>query len=472
MDKKGVLVIDDEPTICWGFEQLLVGEGFDVWTAGSAEAGLELAKSHQIDLVLLDVRLPGRSGLDALPDIREATGDAPIVVMTAFGDLDTAVRAVHLGAADYLTKPFRIDDAAEVCQRALRRRMPAQSSATVRDGEAAGVPSGRLVGRSAAMQRLFREIALVADSDLSVLITGETGTGKELVAAAIHRHSRRKAQPYIAVAPVAFNPSLIESELFGHARGAFTGASENRKGVFEVAAGGTLLLDEIGDLPLGSQVKLLRVLERQQFTPVGEVLPRPCDVRVLAATHRDLKGRVVEGSFREDLLYRLSGMTLEIPPLRERPEDIGPLVLHFLSAIGYPDAEAAVPADLLHKLESRAWPGNVRELKHAIERAAVVARGRRLDISDFIATASPDGLPAKDSHADDSFAAATIGRWTSQELGRDDASPLYERFLRAMEPALFRTVLEAVGGNRAAAAETLGISRATLRDRMKKYQIE
>lgn len=460
-----VLVVDDEPSICWGFERLLASEGFQVWTAGSAEAGLEIARSRQIALVLLDIRLPGISGLDALPEFQRVTSDAPVIVMTAFGDLDTAVTAVQRGATDYLTKPFRLDDASEACQRALRRRLPADAPpAVVMAGDDRGI---QLVGRSAAMQRLFREIALVAASDLSVLIRGETGTGKELVAAAIHRHSKRRDQPYIAVAPVAFNQSLIESELFGHARGAFTGATENRRGVFEAVGEGTILLDEIGDLPLGSQVKLLRVLERRQFTPVGEVTLRPFSGRVLAATHRDLRQGVADSTFREDLLYRLSGMTLEIPPLRDRPEDIAPLVLHFLENIGYPRAAEAVDAELFRQLESRPWLGNVRELRHAVERAAVVARGRRLDVSDF---AESDFTPG--STASDPDPATTVSRWTRNQLEQGDATELYERFLKASEPALFRTVLESVGGNRAAAAETLGMSRATLRERLKRYRIE
>ena len=536
--KVTALVVDDEPSICWGFERLLAAEGFDVLTAGSAEAGLELAAKHEISLVLLDVRLPGASGLETLPRFREVTGGAPIVVMTAFGDLETAVSAVHQGATDYLTKPFKLDAAAEVCRRALRRVGAGDDNASTKSGDAlprhsprgdsaSGVSAAwdsaaeaaepQLIGRSLAMQRVFHQIALVADSDLSVLITGETGTGKELVAAAIHRHSRRQAKPYVAVAPVAFNPSLLESELFGHVRGAFTGANEDRQGLFEVASGGTILLDEIGDLPLGSQVKLLRVLEQRRYTRVGEVTSRPCDVRILAATHRDLKSGVSEGTFREDLLYRISGVRLELPPLRERPEDIGPLVAYFLNRLGYPEADAAVDAALLKRLESRPWPGNIRELRNAVERAAVVARGRRLDISDFPETGQlgSGGLATGESSEGEPSPGDLIEAWARRQLAADDARaergqdadgsasvfgsgdvdggsgdgrgeavpdetdgadeapvPLYERFLRATEPALFRAVLESVGGSRSAAAELLGIHRATLRERMKRYRIE
>lgn len=465
-----VLVVDDEPTICWGFERLLSEQGHRVLVAASAEAGLRLAQEHTIALVLLDVRLPGESGLSALPRFREATGGAPIIVMTAFGDLETAVTAVRQGASDYLIKPFRLAAAAEACSRALRRAEP-QTAEVEAAGFTAGRPRSRpaqqLVGTSAAMQKVFHQIALVAASELSVLITGETGTGKELVAAAIHQHSHRKDRPYLAVAPVAFNPSLLESELFGHVRGAFTGASEDRKGIFETASGGTILLDEIGDLPLAAQVKLLRVIEQRQYTRVGEVQPRACDVRILAATHRDLRQGIQAGTFREDLLYRLSAVTIELPPLRDRPEDIGPLSLSFLEQLGYPAAETALDDALLEQLQRRPWYGNVRELRNAVEHAAVIARGRRLDLSDF-------PLPQDSAGAAETLTDAVVETWTRHELEQPSDSPrsLYERFLEATEPALLRTVLQQTGGNRAAAAERLGLHRATLRERMKRYGLD
>lgn len=487
-----VLVVDDEPSICWGFQQLLGQEGFHVLVAGSAEAGLELAGKNSINLVLLDVRLPGMSGLDALKSFRQATGDAPVIVMTAFGDLETAVKAVEQGASDYLNKPFCLDDALSVCQRALRRNATVSSttSDSIESGKrvlgsnssnsSGGVNSKAkttaLIGKSAAMQSVFHQIALVADSDLSVLIIGETGTGKELVAEAIHRHSRRRDKAYVPVAPVTFNPSLLESELFGHVRGAFTGATEDRPGLFEAAQGGTILLDEIGDLPMGSQVKLLRVLEQRRFSRVGEIQSRPCDVRILAATHRDLQKGVADGTFREDLLYRLSGITLELPPLRQRLEDIGPLIEHFLTLIGYPCASEAVDAELLTQLQSRTWPGNIRELRNAVERAAVIARGRKLDINDF----APSSISATSTGSHQETAAKAIELWAQQQITAQLAQggpqpgelPLYERFLSVTEPALFRAVLAAVGGNRSAAADALGLHRATLRERLKRYGIE
>lgn len=512
-----ILVVDDEPSICWGFEKLLTGEGQRVLTAGSAEAGLRLAAEHPIALVLLDVRLPGESGLEALPKFLSVTGGAPVVVMTAFGDLETAVEAVRKGAVDYLTKPFRLEAAADVCRRALRwnrgapgatsatagaasataeagadsqaesgagtiaasgqtspRLWLAESAARVRDGNARdGGAAETLVGVSPAMQKVFRQIALVAASDLAVLISGETGTGKELVAAAIHRHSHRRDKPYVPVAVVSLSPALLESELFGHVRGAFTGANEDRKGYFEAADGGTLLLDEIGDLPLAAQVKLLRVLEQRQVSPVGSTTTRDCNVRLLAATHRDLRAAVSEGAFREDLLYRLTAVTIELPPLRQRTEDIPVLATHFLRRMGYPDPEGAIDEAVRRELCQRPWYGNVRELRNAVEHAAVIARGRPLDIRDF-PTAQASVRSVSTSSLD-----AAVEQWTRERLRHsklaadEEVKPgLHDDFLAACEPALFRTVLEATSGNRAEAALRLGLHRATLRERLKRYGLE
>lgn len=469
-----VLVVDDEPSICWGFQQLLSSEGFEVHIAASAAAGLALAEQHQFALVLLDVRLPGEDGLSALPRFLQATDDAPVVIMTAFGDLETAVRAVQQGASDYLTKPFPLEQAAKTCLQAIRRAAKPLDPAPRLD---VAEPSGSaLVGSSAAMQQLFRQIAMVADSSLSVLVTGETGTGKELVSAAIHRHSRRHEKPYLTVAPVAFSESLFESELFGHVRGAFTGASEDRKGLFELADGGTVLLDEIGDLPGAAQVKLLRVIEQQQYTRVGDVRPRDCDVRIIAATHRDLNQAVSDGRFREDLLYRLAAVRIHLPALRERPEDIPLLCRHFLRRLGHPLADRAIDQSLAAELQRRPWYGNVRELRHAVEHAAVYARNRVFDIHDF---PEPQANQRVSDLNIDQKLASVVEQWvgtqlelTSQAPSASEAVMLYERFLITVEPVMLRIILQSVGGNRAAAAERLGMHRATLRERLRKYGID
>ncbi len=463
-----VLVVDDEPSICWALERMLTQEGHRVAIASSAEAGLTLAAELQPSLVMLDVRLPKQDGISALPEFLQVTGNAPVIVMTAFGDLETAVAAVKHGASDYLTKPFRLEDAIRMCRQALHksvtRTAPVATNVMSRGNET-------LVGQSAGMQQVFRQIALVADSDLSVLITGETGTGKELVAAAIHRHSRRANQTYIPIAPVALHPELIESELFGHVKGAFTGASDDRPGLFERAAGGTVFLDEIGDLPLSTQVKLLRVLEQGQYCPVGDVRVQTSDVRVLAATHRDLHEAVALGEFREDLFHRLSGVQIHLPPLRNRIDDIATLCQHFLGAMDYQSRDSAIDAKLLATLGERPWNGNIRELKNAIEHAAVVARGRQLRIEDF-----PDAKPGRISQPASTTASLerSVRAWATEavEKGEVNSEPLHSQFLTAAEPALLQVVMESTGGNRAKAAELLGIHRGTLRDRLRAYGMD
>ena len=463
--KHTILVVDDEPSICWALDKMLTGEGHNVVTASSAEDGLRLAKEHRPTMVILDVRLPNEDGITALPKFLNATNNAPVVIITAFGDLETAVAAVKSGATDYLTKPFKLEDALRTCrltlQKSLARVVPKSTQPMLTD-------SSVLVGTSPAMQQVFRQIALVADSDLSVLITGETGTGKELVAAAIHRHSRRSTKAYIPIAPVAINPDLIESELFGHVKGAFTGASEDRAGLFERAEGGTVLLDEIGDLPLGTQVKLLRVLEQGEYSRVGDTRPRISDVRILAATNSDLHVAVTMGAFREDLFHRLTGVQIHLPPLRERMEDIDPLCQHFLAKMNYDDLR--LDDTLQSELQSRPWHGNVRELKNAVGHAAVVARGRRLAIEDF-----PASKPGREfeSNTSNHSLEKIVTAWTEKIISDNSSTEtLHSDFLAAVEPSLLQVVLKHTGGNRAKAAEMLGIHRGTLRDRLRAYGIE
>jgi two-component system, NtrC family, nitrogen regulation response regulator GlnG len=474
-----VLVVDDEPTICWAFERLLKSAGHSVVTASSAEEGLRIAAEQKPDVVVLDVRLPKMDGISALPNFLEATDGAPVVVMTAFGDLETAVNAVQNGASDYLIKPFRLEDA----ERSIRNAIRASHSSTQPITPNRGTQNEpiRIVGTSAPIQQAFRQIAFVAASDLSVLITGETGTGKELVAAAIHRHSRRSTAPYFPIAPVALNAELIESELFGHVKGAFTGATSDRAGLFERAEGGTVLLDEIGDLPLGVQVKLLRVLEQGDYCRVGDVQPRKCDVRILAATNCELHSHVAAGRFREDLFYRLNGLHIHLPPLRERVEDIAPLCEYFLQRLNYADGGRAMDSSLLQALQKRDWQGNVRELRNAVEHAAVVARGRPLAIEDF---PPPQSAPKRSDAAPSETLDEAISRWANARLnpvgGASEAGisqavtrdGLHQDLLAAIEPPLFRMILEHTRGNRAKTAELLGIHRGTLRDKLRLYGLE
>ena len=324
-----ILVVDDEEAVCWTLERALRGEGHRVDVASSAEEAFRCATARPPDVIILDVRLPGMDGLSALERLQQLSGDAPVIVVTAFGNLATAVRAVEGGAFDYLAKPFDLDQALSTVARALQRRAVQQAAPPARTAEPLPPPE-EIVGSSAAMQAVFKRIALVAPRDACVLITGESGTGKELVARALHRYSARRERPFLPVHVAALNPGLVESELFGHVRGAFTGAAQARPGLLALADGGTVFLDELADIPLSVQVKLLRVLEHGEVFPVGSNQAQPLNVRVLAATHQGLERKVAAGDFRHDLFFRLNVFRIHLPALRERREDIVPLAEHFL----------------------------------------------------------------------------------------------------------------------------------------------
>ncbi|RMF38918.1 MAG: sigma-54-dependent Fis family transcriptional regulator [Planctomycetota bacterium] len=465
---KRALVVDDEPSICWALEKLLANEGLAVDTASSAEQALDRCRRGQYDLILLDVRLPGRSGLDALPDLQQCNTGGQVVVMTAFGDLSTAVDAVRQGAAEYLTKPFRLDDVRRTVRTVLQAS-PATEPAVADPATATDTDVG-LVGTSAAMQQTYRQIALVADSPLPVLITGETGTGKELVAEAIHRHSSRRKAPYFAIAPVALSPELVESHLFGHVRGAFTGATEDRAGLFAQADGGTILLDEIGDLSMNVQVKLLRVLEKREFHRVGDFQPLRCDVRIISATNAEMSQRVGNGSFREDLFFRLNGMHIHLSPLRDRPEDIPALCRHFLRRIRYPEWDNLSDA-LIAALQARPWLGNVRELKHAVEHAAVVGRGRPLHIDDFPPPQLLDDRPGGEQEIGRALA-KLVRKWLRQQIAANQTAGLQASLSQTVERELIREALSITRGNRLHAAQLLGIHRGTLREKIRAYGID
>lgn len=472
-----ILVVDDEPAICWGLREFLSDDGHEVSVAASAEEALRMTDTIRPDVVVLDVRLPGMDGLSAIQHLRPRIGTAPIVVITAFGTLDTAVRAVHEGAFDYLTKPFDLDQAATVLKRAITSCSPSVS-------EPAAPPAGSttndtavgLIGSSPAMQRIFKQIALVAAADVPVLITGESGTGKELVARLLHQHSPRRDKPFLPVCLAALNPGLVESELFGHARGSFTGATEDRRGVFEFAERGTLLLDEIGDTPLPLQVKLLRVLENREYSVVGDPRPRPTQVRIVAATNRSLSEMIAAGTFREDLYYRLSVFHIELPPLRERLSDLPDLASHFLRQVSGNSGPPRFADGFFDALQQRPWAGNVRELRNAIEYAALLARSGPLRAEHL-----PPPLPAPQATVVEQPSAeqqisAGMSRWVGElaehlaEFGA--TTDLYDRMLAVVEPPLLQAVLAQCGHNRAAAAQKLGLHRGTLRQKLRQHGID
>lgn len=457
-----VLVIDDEPSICWGLQQWLGEAGHFVETAGTAEDGLQRATANPPDVVLLDVRLPGMSGLDLLEQLQRRRPTLPVIVMTAFGDLETAVRSVQLGAFEYLTKPFELATAASAVSRALERSAQASASSAT-----APPLDGRLLGAAPVMQRVFKEIALAASSSLTVLIGGETGTGKELAAQAIHAHSARSKRPFVPVCLGALSPSVIESELFGHVKGAFTGAAEDRAGLIAQAEQGTLFLDEIGDTPAAVQVKLLRFLESGEYVPVGTNTPRIADVRVIAATHRRLPELIAAGDFREDLFFRLRGFEFVMPALRERLDDLPLLVAAFWEQAAPGRGGYRLTPEVLSALCARQWPGNVRELRSVIERAAVLARGGPLAVEHLVTTATP--LTSKDTIG----LPEAVERWVRTRLADNpEDSELLRAFLAVTEPPLLAAALQACHGQRAAAARLLGIDRTTLRTKLRAYALD
>jgi len=458
-----LLIIDDEEAVCWTLRQALEKEGHNVATAASAEQGLVLARQKKPDAVILDVRLPGMDGLTALIKLRPSIGEAPVIVITAFGDLKTAVQAVEGGAFDYLVKPFDLSQALESIDRALRRSKTRAARPEENAAEAAGAEE--IVGRSPAMQIVFKRIALVAPNDACVLITGESGTGKELVARAIHRHSKRRERPFLPVHIAAMNPHLVESELFGHTKGAFTGAAQARPGLLSLANGGTIFLDELADIPLAVQAKLLRVLEHNEVLPVGGNQPQPLDIRILSATHQDLAGLVAQNQFRHDLFFRLNVFQIHLPPLRDRPTDLPLLAEHFLRR--FEPRAWPLGSQTLEHLASLPWFGNVRELRNALEHAAIVAHGGPILPEHFPAFAVTS-LGQKPEEQ----LAAVVRLWLASRLqagGRQVPSNLYADLLGLIEPVLLEEVMHRVQGNRWQAAKWLGLNRATVRKKLGQY---
>ena len=458
-----ILIIDDEEAVCWALERALAGEGHQVAVASSAEEGFELAARKPPEAVVLDVRLPGMDGLTALGKLRQITHDAPVIVVTAFGNLNTAVRAVEGGAFDYLAKPFDLQQALDAVARALAR--PRLQNHLPADAAPATGPE-EIIGHSAAMQLVFKRIALVAPRDACVLITGESGTGKELVARAIHRHSQRRERPFLPVHLAALNPGLVESELFGHVKGAFTGATQARPGLLALADGGTVFLDELGDIPLSVQVKLLRVLEHNEVLPVGGNQAERLNIRVLAATHQDLPRLVSANAFRHDLFFRLNVFQIHLPPLRERRDDIPALAEHFLRRFE-PGALPLLP-ETIKFLTGLPWLGNVRELRNALEHAAILARGGALLPEHFPLTAAAGPVSPTEQLA------ASVRLWLAERIKESRPEPpgnLYADLLRCVEPALLEDVMRRLQGNRWLAAQWLGLNRATVRKKLGLYEL-
>ncbi|MFT3768846.1 MAG: sigma-54 dependent transcriptional regulator [Minicystis sp.] len=439
-----ILVVDDDRTIREGLVRTLAASGFTTRAAeGIADARKAIAAGG-VDGVLLDIRLKDGDGLDLLGELRGSHPNLPVVMATAYGDSERTILAMKLGAFDYVTKPFDLDHLMDTLRRAVKAPAAAPPAAPPEVADAA------LVGSSARMLGVWKAIGRAATSTVSVLITGESGTGKELVARAIHEHSPRRAAPFVAVNIAALPPTLVESELFGHEKGAFTGAAARREGRFEVAGEGTLFLDEIGDLDMGLQTKLLRVLQEGTFERVGGQEPRRSAARIIAATSRPVLPKTPGATLREDLFYRLAVLHLELPPLRERKSDIPLLVQAFLQRLSGP--RRAISEAAMARLVAHTWPGNVRELHHVIERAAVMSTSEVLDEGDL---ALPGG--------------AVLDPAPAPEADPEDLN--LRRATDALERRLILKALDRAGGNRAEAARLLGIGRPNLYAKMRELGI-
>ncbi|MBV7561294.1 MULTISPECIES: nitrogen regulation protein NR(I) [unclassified Pseudomonas] len=455
-----VWIVDDDRSIRWVLEKALQQEGMSTQSFDSADGVLGRLSRQQPDVIISDIRMPGSSGLELLSSIREMHPRLPVIIMTAHSDLDSAVASYQGGAFEYLPKPFDVDEAVSLVKRANQHAKEQQGLHV----PAAQARTPEIIGEAPAMQEVFRAIGRLSHSNITVLINGESGTGKELVAHALHRHSPRAASPFIALNMAAIPKDLMESELFGHEKGAFTGAANQRRGRFEQADGGTLFLDEIGDMPADTQTRLLRVLADGEFYRVGGHTPVKVDVRIIAATHQNLESLVTAGKFREDLFHRLNVIRIHIPRLSDRREDIPTLARHFLSRAA---TELAVEPKLLKSetedyLQQLQWPGNVRQLENTCRWITVMASGREVHIDDL----PPELLVQPQDNAPVSNWEQALRQWADQALGRGQSS-LLDSAVPAFERIMIETALKHTAGRRRDAALLLGWGRNTLTRKIK-----
>ena len=448
--KNSILVVEDEDKLRRVLQLQLQTAGYEVLQASTAEQGLKLV--DQADLVLTDLKLPGMDGLGLLAELRRQNSLMPVVVMTAFGTVENAVEAMKGGAADFLLKPFSLDHLMTVVEKALEVRALRAENRELREALGQRYAFDNIIGRSSAMQEIFATVARVAPTRATVLLAGESGVGKDMIARAIHQHSPRHDRPFVKINCTALPENLMESELFGYEKGAFTGANTTKPGKFEQADTGTVFLDEIGDVPPGIQVKLLRILQEREFERLGSNKTRHIDVRVLAATNVDLRAALENGTFREDLYYRLNVMPINIPPLRERKEDIPALAEHFVKKLANETGSRAnsISPGAIHGLLAYHWPGNVRELENVIERSLVLAPGEVLEADDIRLDMSPR---TKANHAADQF--------LPEGMTLDE-----------YEHSIIKEALKRADGNKSQAARLLGLTRNALRYRLTQMGIE
>ena len=463
-NKESIWVVDDDRSIRWVLEKALGKAEMEVRTFEDADSVIRALERSQPDAIISDVRMPGMDGLALLDKIHANHPDLPVIIITAHSDLDSAVSAYQGGAFEYLPKPFDIDEAVELTRRAVKHHQETSSGNKVLP-----IQETEIIGEAASMQEVFRAIGRLSRSNITVLINGESGTGKELVAEALHRHSPRADNAFIALNMAAIQRDLLESELFGHEKGAFTGAQALRKGRFEQADGGTLFLDEIGDMPAELQTRLLRVLSDGEFYRVGGHSPIKVDVRIIAATHQDLEKRVEQGDFREDLFHRLNVIRIHIPALRERSEDIGLLARHFLqSAATELDMETkSLDDESLKFLEKSEWRGNVRQLQNTCRWLTVMAPGQEVHLDDL----PPELLNKETKTSMSSDWVKVLQNWAEQQLANGETD-LFDKATPEFERVMIQTALRSAGGRRQDAARLLGCGRNTLTRKIKELDME
>ena len=471
MTAASILVADDDTAIRTVLNQALGRAGYEVRATGNAATLWQWVSDGEGDLVITDVVMPDENGLDLLPRIRKIRPDLQVVVMSAQNTLMTAVEATQRGAFEYLPKPFDLNELINIVKRALESSTPSQSARPPDSGEE--LP---LIGRSSAMQEVYRSLARLMNTGLTVLISGESGTGKELAAKALHDYGGRKNQPFVAVNMAAIPRELIESELFGHEKGAFTGAASRVSGRFEQADGGTLFLDEIGDMPPEAQTRLLRVLQEGEYTPVGGRNTIRVNVRIIAATHRDLSQLIRQGLFREDLYYRLNVVPIRMPPLRERRDDVPELVRHFLSnSAGEGLPWKIIDSPAMERLQAHGWPGNVRELENVVRRLAALYSQETISVEVIEAELAESPSPQPIAQKAGGLSEAVEGHlrdFFSTHGGELPAPGLYDRVLREIERPLISLTLAATRGNQLRAASVLGLNRNTLRKKIQELNIQ
>lgn len=466
------LVIDDDETVREVLRSFLTAITFEVTLAATGEEGRDLLRARKFDIILTDLVMPGISGMDILHDVSATKLAVPVIVLTAFGTVQTAVEAMRKGAFDYLTKPFNLEELKIVITKALAMQKLQKENVSLKIQLRDKYDFKGIVGQSASMTRVYELIDKIADTDSTVLIMGESGTGKELIAKTIHYNSSRSLQPFVPINCAAIPRDLLESELFGHEKGAFTGAVTTRVGRFELAQNGTLFLDEVGDLDPALQVKLLRVLQEREFERVGGMKTIKVDVRIVAATNRDLERSIVEGKFREDLLYRLNVIPITLPPLRERTDDLTLLIEHFVKVFSKKRKRDPLvfSGTAMQCLMKYRWPGNVRELENLIDRLTLLVSGNTVDVSDL-----PDKIRQETCVAVYNHGPAPDRIDFSAASGSVDIPPSgidLNKFLHALEKNLITQALERTGGVRSRAAQLLGLNRTTLLDKLKKLHSE